>query len=239
MKKLNFLLVNDDGYDAPGIRVLKGLLGKYGNIYMVAPLEAMSGKSASGTFNRPIKYNVIDEKTIAIDGTPVDCVDVGVSYFKDVKFDFVFSGINNGLNITYDTMYSGTVGACLEGLKLGIPSIAFSCEREDFDKVSANFDPVMDYIFSKKIYSKNYLLNINYPINDVRGIKIAKLFFRDDTHYFVAKDGVLTSTYEVNRENYQEGTDCYCSLNGFISIVPLSKTYFNLEVYNDLKGKCN
>ena len=124
---MNILLTNDDGYNSEGIHILKELLNKYGTVVIVAPKGAMSAKSVSITLEKGIKVEQVDKTTFICEGTPADCVSFGCNALS-IKFDLVVSGCNNGFNLSYDTMYSGTVGAALEALTYGIPSIAVSRE---------------------------------------------------------------------------------------------------------------
>ena len=127
---MNILLTNDDGFEAKGIRTLYKLLQKYGNVVIVAPDSPRSAGSASVTLDRPIQLVKVEENIFKCSGTPVDCVSLGLCVLN-MDFDIVVSGCNNGLNISYDTMYSGTIGACLEAMIFQKPAIAFSSNNMD------------------------------------------------------------------------------------------------------------
>ena len=111
---MNILLVNDDGYKCEGINILFNKLQKYGNVIMVAPKEFMSAKSCSLTLKSSLEFKEFDKNKYYLSGFPADCVSFAFWYFKDIKFDLVVSGCNDGPNISYDTLYSGTIGACLQ-----------------------------------------------------------------------------------------------------------------------------
>lgn len=230
---MNILLTNDDGYNSEGILLLKKKLEKYGRVVLFGPSNHMSAKSVSITLGKGIPITQIDENTFVCDGTPADCVSFACNALN-IKFDLVVSGCNSGFNISYDTMYSGTIGAALEALTYGIKSIAFSCEF-NFDLVDKYFDEVFRYVLDNDLLSNEYLLNVNFPLGDtVKGVKLSSLYYRKDDYFFIKKeDGYhayrnLDSGYEKDKNS-----DCYLVHNGFVSITPLNKSYF----YNELLEK--
>ena len=120
------MLCNDDGIHAEGINVLHSLLVKQHEVFVIAPEEEKSGAGSSITTKRPLIPNKIKENFIAINGTPVDCVHLGLHQLCPFKPDLLLSGINFGANMAEDLLYSGTVGAAMEGREFSIPSIAIS-----------------------------------------------------------------------------------------------------------------
>ena len=120
------MLCNDDGIHAEGINVLHSLLVKQHEVFVIAPEEEKSGAGSSITTKKPLIPNQIKENFIAINGTPVDCVHLGLHQLCPFKPDVLFSGINFGANMAEDLLYSGTVGAAMEGREFSIPSIAIS-----------------------------------------------------------------------------------------------------------------
>ena len=132
------LITNDDGIFSQGIRLLAASLGEIAEVFVVAPDREQSATGHALTLSRPLRMQKIEESWYAVDGTPTDCVNLGVlSLLKDHPPDLVCSGINFGLNLGDDVTYSGTVSATFEGTLLGIPSVAFSQEvGEGF-----SFDP--------------------------------------------------------------------------------------------------
>ena len=235
---MNILLVNDDGYDAPGIQIMKKLLSKYGRVVLLAPDGPRSAQSAALTIGRGLKVEKISEDTFKCDGTPVDCASFGLCSLN-IKFDLVVSGCNNGYNVSYDTMYSGTVAAALESLIFGVPSIAVSAPYgSDFKAVEEHFDEVWAFIQKKKLLSDKYLLNINFPKDEVKGIELGSLYYRKDQNYFTKEeDGYYAYRYMQEDFSDQKDSDCYLYRHGVISIVPLSRTYFNPEILKQLKNK--
>ena len=120
---MKILLTNDDGYKSVGITILKQKLIRYGEVVLVAPHHHMSGASVSRIFWNEAVVHRHSETEYSVEATPADAVSFalhGLGYVPDV----VVSGINNGLNLGSDTVYSGTVGACMEALKHHVPAIA-------------------------------------------------------------------------------------------------------------------
>ena len=127
------LISNDDGVDAPGIRILEKVARELStDVWVVAPEMEQSGASHSLTTRRPLRLNEIGEQRYAVDGTPTDCVLLAVKrLLRDRPPDLVLSGINGGSNIGEDLTYSGTVAAAMEATLLGIPAIALSQDYTD------------------------------------------------------------------------------------------------------------
>lgn len=221
---MNILLTNDDGFEAKGINLLATLLSKYGEVYIVAPKTVMSAKSVSIILNRPIEVKKVNEHLYVSDGTPADCVAFGLSSIG-VKFDVVVSGINHGHNISYDTMYSGTIGACLQALTFKVPAIAFSCEH-NFDVVEKYFDDVFTHILNLKLLSSEYLLSVNFPIGDeVKGILDTHIYFRNEVTYYEHIKGDLYQAKRVLKDDHciDPKSDVYAVNHGYISISKLKK----------------
>ncbi len=238
---MNILLVNDDGYTSKGINLLKEVLLKYGDVYMVAPYEYMSGKSISLTIFEPLKIHKINDRSYAVEGTPADCVSFALTSL-DIKFDLVISGINEGMNVTYDTLHSGTIGACIEALIYKTPAIAFSCHY-NMEFVIDYVDMVMEYIFKHNLLSLDYLINVNFPYgNKIKGIIFSKLGYRNDKRGFrYDKENDLYVPIRTLIENDIDNLklDIDVIRNGYISITPLSASLFNEDLYLKLKKDKN
>ena len=151
---MKILLVNDDGYKSSNLELLRKELEKFGEVFVVAPEEAMSGKSVALTIFSTIKVKKHHDHLYSIEGTPADCVCFGLNSLG-IKFDLVCSGINFGHNITYDVMHSGTIGACVEALMYETPAIAWSSEKFH-EENSQYIDEVMKYILEKNLLSLDY-----------------------------------------------------------------------------------
>ena len=220
---MNILLTNDDGYQALGINLLAKLLSKYGDVYIVAPKNVMSAKSVSIILSHPVSVDKINDHLYVLDATPADCVAFGLSSIG-VKFDLVVSGINHGHNISYDTMYSGTIGACLQALTYRVPAIAFSCEH-NFEIVEKYFDEV--FSIANKEKSIEYLLNINFPFgNEVKQIRFTHIHYRKEVTYY---KNVENNNYQALRELHDEDcddvdSDVYAVHHQMVSISKLGRT---------------
>lgn len=233
---MKILLVNDDGYGAKGIVLVEKLLQKYGEVFVVAPKHHQSGKGTSIDFNRPIGYEKIDDHHYILDSVPVNCTMFGL-FGINQDIDLVVSGCNNGYNITLDTMYSGTIGACTQALFSGKPAVAISCQF-NFDLVEKHFDEVFSFILNKNLLSNEYLLNVNFPVGDkVKGIQITKQHTPSIKYFFE----YLKDTVQDNRtsvvEGAKRGTDVYAVFHDIVSITPLQINQFSLKGYKELKRK--
>ena len=220
---MNILLTNDDGYEAYGINLLARLLSKYGDVYVVAPKTVMSAKSVSIILSHPISVEKVNDHLYVLDATPADCVAFGLSSL-DIKFDLVVSGINHGHNISYDTMYSGTIGACLQALTYRVPAIAFSCEH-NFEIVEKYFDRVFE--FAQKELSEQYLLNINFPLGEVvNDIKFTHIYYRKEVTFYKNVDGNLYQALRSLHDEECEDTksDVYAVHHHTVSITKLRRT---------------
>lgn len=234
---MNILLTNDDGYSSLGILTLKQLLLPYGRVVILAPLGAMSAKSCSITLGSPLHITCISPDVYACSGTPADCVSYALSSLG-IDFDLVVSGINHGLNISYDTMFSGTIGACLEAMIFHKKSLAISV-HDNFTLVQDHFSTLWEYIFAHDLLGEEHLLNVNFPLGDrVDDIALGTLYYRNDQNYFTKeKDGFLAYRHLQNNFDDQKESDCYQVSHHVVSIVPLSRSYFSPSLYQKLKEK--
>src|SRR6188508_1731716 len=126
---LRILVTNDDGVHSEGIKALAAALEPLGEVITVAPLAEASAIGHALTLRRPLRLERLSERTYAVDGTPTDCVNIGISIVLKEMPALVVSGINKGWNLGDDVTYSGTVSGALEGALLGVPSIAVSMAR--------------------------------------------------------------------------------------------------------------
>ena len=123
---MRILLSNDDGYQAAGLRLLADALANLAEITVVAPDRNRSGASNSLTLDAPLRVEQVESNVYSVNGTPTDCVHVAITGLLDDEPDMVISGINHGANLGDDVLYSGTVGAAMEGRFLGFPAVAVS-----------------------------------------------------------------------------------------------------------------
>lgn len=167
---MKILLTNDDGIYAPGLAAMERALRRLGEVYVVAPSREQSGVSHSITFLTPlmVKKVYVDDKHWGwtVDGSPADCVKLGISEVMPEKPDLVVSGINGGLNAGINILYSGTVAAAVEGAFYGVTSIAVSLEYDENEPFHRAADLAVEVI--RKILehkeSESRLYNINIPL---------------------------------------------------------------------------
>ncbi|MFP4478153.1 MAG: 5'/3'-nucleotidase SurE [Candidatus Izemoplasmatales bacterium] len=236
---MKILLTNDDGYNAEGIQFLYKALQKYGDVYLVAPHEHMSGASVSRVFWTKVKAHQHDDMVYSVEGTPADSVSLAL-HGLNIRPDVIISGINAGFNLGADTVYSGTVGACMEGLKFKIPGIALSADYNHLPQAKKDLDKVLSYIFDQNLLSKEYLLNVNFISRDFKkskGIMITDLGFRPTRHYYVEEDGYYVTKRNFLDEKFTEETDLHAVNNGYISITPLKFANQTQRGINELRKK--
>src|SRR5436853_5406433 len=122
----SLLLTNDDGVHAPGLTALEQALAELGDVYVLAPEREQSACGHALTLHRPLRVDRLGERRFAVNGTPSDCVNLGVLGFLSERPVLVVAGVNHGTNLGDDVTYSGTVSAAMEGTLLGVPSIEVS-----------------------------------------------------------------------------------------------------------------
>lgn len=236
---MKILLTNDDGYNAIGIQILKEKLAKYGEVTVVAPFTHMSGKSISITIGEWMKVDKINEDTYAVHGTPADCVSFALAGLKQ-DYDIVVSGCNNGHNLSYDTLFSGTVGACLAALMSRKKCVAFSAPFDDFSVLEDHFDEIWEFIMKHNLLNENYLLNINLPREESKGIRFGKLYYRNDYYYFEKNKDEYYALRDVEEiEKMPKDADCRLVKEGYIVITPMTRTPFDENLYQELLDRVN
>src|SRR5213075_850227 len=175
-----FLCTNDDGILAHGLECLVEAAEPLGEVTVVAPDREQSATSHSLTLHHPIRPVKRGERKYQVDGTPTDCVMLAVEALMEQRPDYVLSGINHGQNMGEDVLYSGTVAAAMEGLALGIPSIAISFAggdlRADVSQLRQQVNvltPLLRHLTSLKPFPPS-LFNVNLParpIDQIRGVR--------------------------------------------------------------------
>jgi 5'-nucleotidase len=232
---MRIILTNDDGYTSRGLHLLRNELVKYGEVIVVAPKTHQSAKSTSMTLAE-IEVEKLDENLYTVNGTPADCVQFALGYFNDI--DLIVSGCNNGYNLGMDTVYSGTIGACVQASLGGVPSIAFSCRSDMFfDQIEKETDLVLRYVGENNLLSPDYIINVNFQHPDFcryRGIRMTELFRTRFKYYAETTDGF----HFINRRDLPKTDDISTDLgairNGYISITPIQNNLFNVELLRKL-----
>lgn len=235
---MRILLSNDDGVFAPGLTVLEEIARSVSDdIWIVAPHEEQSGQARAITLNAPVRVREEGPKRYAVQGTPADAVLLGV---KDILAnhppDLILSGVNRGQNIAEDTSQSGTVAAAIEGMHLGIPSIAFSQAR-NFRRgepipweTGRVWGPRVLKALLKSGWPKNCVMNVNFPDRlpqDVAGVEVTSQGFRDEAISTLEKRTDLRGAdyfwigYSSKPSKPDEGTDLRAIYEGRVSVTPL------------------
>lgn len=233
-KRPLILITNDDGINAPGIHELINYVADMGRITAIAPDGPHSGQSSAISVNKALRVTRHDDyngtEMYSVNGTPVDCVKLGIHAVLKEQPDFILSGINHGANSGNSAIYSGTMGAVFEGCMLGIPSIGFSYLSHD---ESADLSVCRDIV--RKITSAviaaglphDVCLNVNIPkVAAVNGIKItraARGFWTEEYADYTDPHGRpfywLTGKFH-NEEPDSPDTDLYWLDRGYASVVP-------------------
>lgn len=229
---MKILISNDDGIEGKGIIALAQILGRKHEVTIAAPKREQSGMSHAFTVRREIEIvrsNFPAEVKVAyaIDGTPTDAVKIYLEAVADEKPDIMFSGINNGANLATDVLYSGTVGAALEGYLHDIPVVAVSRDKVSdipYEKIAE-----MTLDFTEEVYKnqKLFFFNVNFPkkFNENPKFQYARLGRRDYINAFEKVERDEKTFYIVGGEpldlDKSDGTDIFVAENGNISVTPL------------------
>ena len=240
---MRIVLTNDDGFGSLGIETLRDLLSEYGEVFVFAPLEQQSGMSCGfTTYRKPITVHTVDSHNFKVEGTPVDCVLFANAYLQG-NYDMIVSGCNNGYNMSNDIMYSGTCGACVQGLVFKKKCISFSADTFENDShIRKYLSEALKYLFDKDLLSDEYYLNVNLNPENVpyKGIRVTKLHLRYLSKYTLTELG--NDEYRVKHvhdDDIYDNDDYDVSAvhSGYLSVTPISLTNYKEEFYNKIKNK--
>ena len=243
---MRILITNDDGINAPGLEVMHeiavALAGADGEVWTVAPAFEQSGVGHCISFTQPMMVSQMAERRYAVQGSPADCVLVGVhDILKDTLPDLVLSGVNRGNNSAENAVYSGTVGAAMEAALQGVPAIALSqyygpANRDlddQFEAARVHGLSTLQRLLEKGVWSKDdygIFYNINFPpvpAADVKGLKSAHQGFRRDMgfgvepHLSPSGRRFLWVTGAPQQQPTSPGSDADVNLAGYISVTPM------------------
>lgn len=256
MKNPVILVSNDDGVHSPGLHCLAEALKAVGDVYVVAPDRARNAASHALTLHKPLRMEEVRQGVFSVNGTPTDCVNLGVLHLlKGKRPDLVVSGINKGANLGDDVTYSGTVSAAMEGTLLGISSMSFS--QPDLDRAlhaqgkyhfetAARFAVRLARLVLERGLEKGSFLNVNVPNcppEDIQGVHVTSLgkrVFDEGTiseqtdprgrkYYWIGLNGM---TWEKGRKN----TDHEAVTHGMISVTPLHLDLTDYRAVEDLSS---
>jgi len=236
LSQARVLLSNDDGIDAPGLKMLERVMAKLAReVWVVAPETEQSAASHSLTLRQPLRIRKVSPRHFAVNGTPTDSVLLGVNQvMKDCRPDLVISGVNKGGNLGEDVIYSGTVAAAMEGTLMDFPAIALSQDCRDRHPVkwatAEKWLPKVLKGLMKMQFPRSMLINVNFPdvtAARVSGIEVTRqgrrkiggdlqsgVDPRGDTYFWVGPQRI--------EDKFRKGTDLEAVNRGAISVSPLS-----------------
>lgn len=223
------LVTNDDGYFSPGIQALAEALTPLGEVTVVAPQTEASAVGHALTLRRPLRLEQVGERSYAVDGTPTDCVNIGLSQVLTTPPDLIVSGVNKGLNIGDDVTYSGTVAGALEGALLGYPAIAVSLQFSpagwDFAPAAAAAAALAAELLDKPLPPRTFL-NVNVPAGLVRGVRVtvqAKRNHITKVNRRVDPRGQPYFWIEEAQDDWQphDRSDYQAIRDGYLSVTPI------------------
>ncbi len=249
---MRILITNDDGARAEGLQVLRRIAAHLSDdVWVVAPDTEMSAASRGVTLHDPIRVKKLEDKVYAVTGTPTDSV---ILALKDVMAnhppDLVLSGVNRGQNLAEDVTFSGTIAGALQGMQMGIPSIALSLARGFQGATSLPWEtaeahgPGLIKRLVKEGWPHNVILSINFPDaapDDVKGVQITRQGHRDFQMSGVEKrnhprgGAYFWLTYGGRKSNPPIGTDLRAIYDGYISVTPLHTDLTHFDTMSDLQ----
>ncbi|MBB6479410.1 5'/3'-nucleotidase SurE [Spirochaeta isovalerica] len=225
---MNILLVNDDGIESPGMRLLAETMRDMGTIYIVAPHTQQSAIGHGITIHEPFRVHIRKELFEGIDAwsleaKPADCVKFAL-YGLGLSIDLVVSGINDGPNVGTDIIYSGTLAGASEGIICGIPAIAVSSDFSGLDSARPHLKEILTRVMEADVVDKGRVININFPqkeYREIKGIKITGMGERPFSHEFVEEEGLVWAKGSWDRVNNGPETDVWAWENGYVSVSPI------------------
>ncbi len=245
---MHVLVSNDDGLEAPGIRLLARHLGEFARITVVAPDRDRSGASNSLTLDQPIRVQKRDKAVYRVYGTPTDCVHVAITGLLEDEPDMVVSGINSGANLGDDVLYSGTVAAAMEGRFLGLPAMAVSLVFGDssphhFESAGRAACMLMQRLQSEPLPADT-ILNVNVPDRpweEIKGFETTRLGHRHKAEPSIPLDDPRGRQFywigPAGREQDSgPGTDFDAVRRGYISVTPINVDLTRYQALEQVSG---
>lgn len=249
-KRPLILISNDDGFQAKGINELIRYVSDLGDIVVMAPDGPRSGQSSAITVHDPVRYQLVRRvpglTIYKCSGTPTDCIKLSKMTVLERKPDLLLSGINHGENAGINAIYSGTMGAVIEGCLNSIPSIGFSVDNHSLDADFEHCAETIRRIIRKTLQEglpQNICLNVNFPAEgEIKGVRICRQTkgvwgheWEKQTHPRGFDFFWLTGDFE-NKEPECEDTDNWAFHNGYASITPTSVDLTAYEMIDKLKA---
>ncbi len=259
---MRILITNDDGINAPGLKVLEAIAGEIagpdGEVWTVAPAFEQSGVGHCISYTHPTMLAKLDDRRYAAEGSPADCVLAGIhEVLKDGSPDLVLSGVNRGNNAAENVLYSGTVGGAMEAALQNLPAIALSqfygpenVDLEDpFEAAAEHGTAVVRALLDRGLWDTGgYRLfyNVNFPpvpAAGVKGVRVGPQGFRKDTVFgvepHISPSGRLFFWIKGGPQHHPSppGTDAALNLDGYVSVTPLRADLTAHDVIDALRER--
>ncbi len=244
---MHILITNDDGVHAPGLAALLKRVSEVAEVVVVAPDREQSAVGHALTLHHPLRAARISENIFSVDGTPTDCVNLGIHSLLSFRPDLVISGVNRGGNVCDDVTYSGTVAAALEATLMGIPAIAVSLVTqgagEHYDAAAACAARLALTVMEKGLPSDTFL-NVNVPDLPAELLKVPLITSQGKRSY----EGTIVDKVDPRGRNYYwigtadlsfqdiPGSDYHAVSRGHVSITPMHIDLTNYASIDTLKG---
>lgn len=244
---MKILVTNDDGIHAPGIQSLVKALRMIGEVAVVAPDRERSAVGHALTLHHPLRAQQLGPDSFAVDGTPTDCVNLGIHNLLSFTPDIVVSGINRGANLGDDVTYSGTVAAAMEATLMGIPAFAVSLVAQGlgmYYETAAVFAAKLARQIHQKGLPDDTFLNVNVPDLPLDSLLSSCITSQGRRRY----EGSIVDKLDPRGQKYYwigsaelafldlEGTDFYAVSRGHVSITPLHLDLTNYTSFQVLRG---
>jgi 5'-nucleotidase len=238
------LVTNDDGVSSDGIRALAEALRAVGDVTIVAPTQEASAIGHALTLRRPLRVEEHGSGIYAVDGTPTDCVNLGIDVILRKKPDLVVSGINKGWNLGDDVTYSGTVAGAMEGALLGVPSLAVSLKRTptfDFTHAAAAAATLARGMLEQAWPARTFL-NVNVNVGVPRGMRVTTQARRNHVTQIDSRVDPRGQPYywieEALDDWHPDGgrSDFEAVMEGFVSVTPLQADLTDFQAVTALEA---
>ncbi|BBD08921.1 5'/3'-nucleotidase SurE [Desulfovibrio ferrophilus] len=247
---MHILLTNDDGIQAVGLRALDQALRDAGHsVEVVAPVSEQSAVGHAVTLTMPLKVKRFQENGfngMGVNGTPVDCVKLGLTQLLDKAPDLVVSGINSGCNVGVDIIYSGTVSAATEGALMGLPALAVSLDNWNFTDASEQAGWAADFVgrMDWEQLPEQSVLNLNFPncpLTEAKPLAVCRQTTAAYRDWYVARKDPRGRDYywlegEIPKEKVSPDTDRALLWDGHITLTPLRFNFTDSELLPRLEA---
>ena len=240
---MKILITNDDGIHSQGLRIVANWAKKLGDVTVCAPKFEQSGKSHSIDIHNPFEVQKIDYaddvRAYSVDSSPADCVRFATLGLHE-SYDLVISGINKGLNLGEDIMYSATNGAIFEACTRGLKALALSTHTASFDDAEQWLDRIYDFVTKYDIFAHGNIFNVNIPENatDILLTRQGGPYFTDD--FIDLGDGTWRQVgHCIHRNEHNHDIDSDATIDGYVTVTPLTIERTDYTAYTALKAQIN